>query len=156
MLDIPRSRFRILVVDDNVAILDRLRALLETQPELTVVGSATDGIDAVRLAKILMPDLVIMDVRMPHMNGIDATRAIIADDPRAKILCHSMHPEEELARTVLQAGARGYLLKGCSFDELKEAIHEILAGGACFPPGLDVATDAGLRYEAGAKKGSAE
>ena len=132
------SRFRILLVDDNIAILDRLQALLDAQSELTVVGSATDGIGAVRLAKLLKPDLVIMDVRMPNMNGIDATRAIVAEDSRAKILCYSMQPEAQLALTAFQAGARGYLSKSCSFDEMKEAIHEILAGRAYFPRGLDV------------------
>jgi DNA-binding NarL/FixJ family response regulator len=124
------TQSRILLVDDHDRSLDSLRALLEIQLGLEVVGEARDGKEAVRLAKALKPDLVIMDIGMPNMNGIDATRHIVGHDPDVKVLCHSMHAERRFVRAALEAGALGYLVKSCSFNELKAAIQEVSAGRA--------------------------
>jgi DNA-binding NarL/FixJ family response regulator len=121
---------RILLVDDHYLVLDGLRALLEDQPGLEVVGEAKDGREAVGLAEALKPDLVIMDIGMPNMNGIDATRHIVGQDPGIKVLCLSLHAERRFVIAALEAGALGYLVKSCPLDELIIAIQEVLAGRA--------------------------
>lgn len=132
------ASFHILLVDDHDKFLEMLRALLERQRDLRVVGKARNGKVAVRLARELKPDLVITDIRMPHMNGIDATRKILAQDPGAKVLCRSMHAERRYVMQALEAGALGYLVKSCPLDEHHVAIREVLAGRAYVSSGIVV------------------
>ncbi len=118
---------RIVLADDHAMFLSGLRSLLEKEPNLEVVAEVKDGREAVRVAHEKRPDLVIMDVSMPGMNGIEATREITTTLPRIKVLCLSMHSEEQFIAAVLEGGASGYLLKECALDELLLAIRTVMA-----------------------------
>ncbi len=118
---------RIVLADDHTLFLSGLRSLLEKEPDLEVVAEVKDGREAVRVAHEKRPDLVVMDVSMPGMNGIEATRQITSALPRIKVLCLSMHSEEQFIAAVLEGGASGYLLKECAVDELLLAIRTVMA-----------------------------
>ncbi len=118
---------RILLADDHKIVRDGLRALIEKQPDMEVVGEAADGRTAVRLVKELTPDIVIMDISMPDLNGIEAARQILTDAPRIKIITLSMHSDSRFVKEVFKVGASGYLLKECAFEELANAIHTVAA-----------------------------
>ena len=118
----------VFLADDHAIVRDGLRALLNGQPEIEVVGEAIDGHDAVESAKELEPDVVIMDVAMPTLNGIEATRQIIQALPDVKVIILSMHATSEHIYLALQAGAAGYLLKESAGAEVIEAVHATVAG----------------------------
>jgi len=126
-------RTTILLVDDHPIFREGLRSLIEKNDAATVVGEAGDGAEAVRLAGELKPDLVIMDLTMPVMNGIDATRAITASHPATKVLALSMESDRFFVVEVLKAGATGYLLKDTAFAELADAISTVAAGDTYLP-----------------------
>jgi two-component system, NarL family, response regulator NreC len=117
---------KILLADDHQIVRDGLRSLLEKQEGVQIVGEADNGRTAVELALELKPDLVIMDVTMPDLNGIEATRIILQASPRCKVIALSMHSDKRYVTRALQAGALGYLLKDCAFDELAKAIQTVL------------------------------
>jgi len=119
---------RILIVDDHKIIVDGLRSLLEKNNTLQVIGQASDGLSAVRLAAALSPDLVIMDISLPGLNGIDATRQILEANPRVKVIALSMHKDGRYIAEALKSGATGYLLKESAFDELTAAIRTVIKG----------------------------
>ena len=119
---------RILIADDHKIIVDGLRSLLEKDSALKVIGQASDGLSTVRLAAALSPDLVIMDISMPGLNGIDATRRILEANPRVKIIALSMHKDGRYIAEALKSGAMGYLLKESAFDELTAAIRTVMKG----------------------------
>ena len=119
---------RILLADDHTVVRDGLRALLEKQSDMTVVGEAADGRDSVRLAEDQSPDVVVMDIAMPNMNGIEATRRIVAANPRIAVVILSMHHDESYILRSLKAGARGYLLKESLGTEVIEAIRAVSQG----------------------------
>ncbi len=121
---------KILLVDDQKILRQGLRALLEKQTGLTVAGEASDGREAVKLAGELKPDVVVMDVAMPGLNGIEATKQIVAEDPKARIVALSMHADKQFVSRMFEAGASGYLLKDCAVDELSEAIRTVLKGNS--------------------------
>jgi len=116
---------QILVVDDHSVVRRGVRALLESQPGWEVTAEATTGREAVELAKQLQPDVVVMDLSLPELNGLDATRQILRDSPRIEVLVLTMHHSEELARNVLQAGARGYILKSDADERLIAAVDSL-------------------------------
>lgn len=116
---------RIVIVDDHAVVRRGVRALLESQPGWEVTGEAASGREAVDLAKRLQPDVVIMDVSLPELNGLDATRQILKDAPRTEVLVLTMHHSDELARNVLQAGARGYVLKSDADQSLIAAVESL-------------------------------
>jgi len=116
---------RIVIVDDHAVVRRGIRALLESQPGWEIVGEAATGREAVDLAKRLQPDIVIMDLSLPELNGLDATRQIVKDSPRTEVLVLTMHQSEELARNVLQAGARGYVLKSDADQNLIAAVESL-------------------------------
>jgi DNA-binding NarL/FixJ family response regulator len=116
---------RILIVDDHAVVRRGVRSLLESQPEWEIAGEATTGRQAVDMAKDLQPDIVVMDLSLPELNGLDATRQILKESPRSEILVLTMHHSEELAREVLQAGARGYVLKSDADQSLIAAIESL-------------------------------
>jgi DNA-binding NarL/FixJ family response regulator len=119
--------FRILIVDDHAVVRRGVRSLLEARPDWEIAGEATTGREAVEQAKRLQPDVIVMDLSLPELNGLDATRQILKDSPRSEILVLTMHHSEELARDVLQAGARGYVLKSDADQCLIAAIESLRA-----------------------------
>jgi DNA-binding NarL/FixJ family response regulator len=116
---------RIMVVDDHAVVRRGVRALLESQPGWEVAAEASTGREAVDVAKRLQPDIVVMDLSLPELNGLDATQQILKVSPRTEVLVLTMHHSEELARKVLQAGARGYILKSDADESLIAAVESL-------------------------------
>ena len=128
------EQIRILLADDHTVLRDGLRLILERQPGFVVVADAGDGREAVALALEHSPDVVLMDIAMPGMNGIEATRRIVEKLPRAGIVILSMHSDESYVIRSLKAGARGYLLKDSMKADLIAAIQAVAAGRSFFSP----------------------
>ena len=122
------DKISVLLVDDHSLVRRGFRRILEDEPDIEVTGEAGDGGEAVRLAKELQPTVVVMDCAMPNMNGLQATRKILEQQPQTLVLMLSMHPEETLVRQALDAGARGYVLKNAVDLELGAAIRRVVAG----------------------------
>jgi len=125
---------RILIADDHGIVRQGLTSLMERQPNIEVVGEAKDGQEALDLVKELSPDVVIMDVAMPNLNGADATRLILRDNPDIRVIALSMHAEKHIVRDILQAGAMAYVLKSYLFDELSKALEAAAAGERYLSP----------------------
>ena len=123
---------KILLVDDHRMMRDGLRALIARAPGLSVVGEAGDGREAVTLAERQQPDVIVMDVSMPGLNGIDATRQMLLRQPCARVIALSMHADPRYVAAMRDAGARGYVLKDAAYHELVRAIREVAAGGTFF------------------------
>ena len=119
---------RILLADDHPVVRDGLRALLEREPDMAIIAEAADGHETVRLAEEHSPDVVIMDLAMPIMNGIEATRRIVAKSPHTAVVILSMHQDERYVLGSLNAGAKGYLLKDSMRKEVIEAIRTVSQG----------------------------
>jgi DNA-binding NarL/FixJ family response regulator len=117
---------RILLVDDHHLVRQGLRALIERRPDLEVVGEADDGRSAIQMVRELAPDLAVMDLRMPDLNGIDATRQALAEKPDLKVVGLSAQSDESGVREMLRVGASGYLLKDAVFEELVNAIYAVM------------------------------
>ena len=133
---------RILLADDHGIIRQGLRSLLEKQPDMEVVGEAEDGQKALELIRQLVPDVVIMDVTMPNLNGIGATKQITREFPKVKVLALSIHSNKRFVADMLRAGAAGYILKECLLEEFIEAIRTITAGKIYFSSKItDVVVD---------------
>lgn len=122
------KKYRLLIVDDHTLLRAGLRALLDSDASIEVVGEAQDGRDAIRAVGQLSPDLVLMDLTMPGMNGTEAITAIKQRYPDVRILVMTLHKAEEFIHASLKAGASGYILKDSTSDELKTAIHNVLSG----------------------------
>jgi DNA-binding NarL/FixJ family response regulator len=118
---------RILLADDHKIFREGMRGLLEKEADMLVIGEASNGKDTVRLAQELHPDVVVMDITMPDLNGIDATSQVKKEAPHTKVLCLSMHSERNFVLAMFKAGAAGYLLKNCAFDELTRAIYAVFS-----------------------------
>ena len=127
---------RILLADDHKITRQGLRSLLDKQQDMEVVAEAEDGRTAVRLAGELSPNVVIMDVTMPDLNGVEATRQIVGQSPDVKIIALSMHSDTLFVTEMLRSGASGYLLKDCAFEELARAIHAVVAGKTYLSPAV--------------------
>ena len=127
---------RIILADDHNIVREGLRSLIEKELGMDVIGEADNGRSAVKLVGNLMPDLVIMDVSMPDLNGIEATRQISSDYPQVKVLALSMHSDKRFVAGILQAGASGYLLKDCAIEEMVRAIRAIMDGGIYLSPAV--------------------
>ncbi len=130
------EKIRILLADDHTLVRSGLRALLETEPSLSVIGEAEDGRAAVTLACQLKPDIVLMDIAMPLLNGLEATRQLRQQCPDVRVLVLSMYDNEEYIRQALEAGAMGYLLKDATTSELIGAIHSVYRGEAVLSPAI--------------------
>lgn len=127
---------RVIVADDHVLIRDGIRALLDSTPGIDLVGEASDGQAAVTAAAELRPDVVLMDLHMPVLDGISATRAITAAHPDVRVLVVSMLDDDASIFAAIRAGARGYVLKGAERDELTRAIVSVAEGDVLFSPGI--------------------
>lgn len=127
---------RIVLADDHTILRSGLRAVLERHPDLQVVGEAADGRQALQCTEQLHPDVIVMDVAMPILNGIEAARQIAAKHPEIAIVVLSMHADEGYVLRALKAGARGYLLKDSAEGDLITAIHAVTEGKAFFSPAI--------------------
>jgi two-component system response regulator NreC len=128
------KKLRILLADDHIVMRTGLRVLLERQPNLEVVGEAENGRDSIQLAASLRPDVVVMDVGMPVLNGIEATKTIVTEDPNIAVVILSMHADESYVMRALKAGARGYLLKDSAPADLLGAIQAVTQNKSFFSP----------------------
>lgn len=129
---------RILVADDHPLFRNGMRSLLNAEPGFQVVGEAVNGEEAVRMAAELAPDVILMDVQMPGLNGLDATRKIVQANPEIKVLVVTMFEDDHTVFSALKAGARGYMLKGASPDDVLRAIRSVASGDAIFGPEVAV------------------
>lgn len=130
------ASLRVLLVDDHQIIRDGLRAILEQQAGMCVVGEAADGHEAIALASSTRPDVVVMDISMPGLNGIDATRRITSELPGIHVVGLSMNVDRRYVLAMLSAGAMGYLLKDSAASELVRAIRTVAAGQSYLSPGI--------------------
>ena len=138
---------RILLADDHRILRDGLRALIEQNPDMEVVAQAEDGRTAVRLVREHRPDVAIMDIGMPELNGMEAARQIVGRIPGVKVIALSIHAERWYVAGMFQAGASGYLLKNCAFEELVQAIRTVMAGQRYLSPAItDVVVEDFVRY----------
>jgi DNA-binding NarL/FixJ family response regulator len=130
------ERIHILIADDNAEFREGLRGLLAAQADLAVVATAPDGDAALRLATRLQPDVVMMDLQMPGLNGIEATRRLVAASPHVGVLVVTMFEDDDSVFAAMRAGARGYLLKGARKAETLRAIRAVASGEAIFSPAI--------------------
>ncbi len=125
---------RVMLADDHTVFRDGLRHLIEKEAAMEVVGEAENGRKAVRLAEELSPDIIIMDITMPDLNGIEAARQLLSLKPDVKVIALSMHSDRRFVLGMLEAGAVGYLLKDCAFGELAAAIRQVATGHTYLSP----------------------
>jgi RNA polymerase sigma factor (sigma-70 family) len=130
------KRIRILLADDHQLMRSGLRLLIEQQPDLTVVGEAADGREAVALAKSLRPDVAVMDISMPNLNGIEAAHQITQSHAEIAVIVLSMHPDESYVLRALKAGAKGYLLKDSAESDLIAGVRAVARGKSFFSPAV--------------------
>jgi len=128
------EKISVLLVDDHALVRRGFRRMLEDEDDITVKGEASDGEEAVRLARALKPDVIVMDCALPSVNGLVATRKILEHDPKAAVLMLSMHSEDTWVRQALEAGARGYMLKNAVDLELVTAIRRVARGEEVLDP----------------------
>jgi DNA-binding NarL/FixJ family response regulator len=125
---------KILLADDHAIVRQGLRSLLEKEPDIKVVGGAEDGREAMQLVRQLRPDVVVMDITMPNLNGIDTTHKIVGEFPNIKVIALSIHSHKQFIAGMLRAGASGYILKECLFSEFVQAVRAVVAGGTYLSP----------------------
>ena len=128
---------RVLIVDDHAAVRRGVQRILQSFPEWEFCGEAANGEEAVRLAAALKPEIIVMDVSMPGLNGLEATRIIRDVLPTAKVLLLTLHSSTELVRSAFRAGARGYVLKSGAEHELIRALNVVLGDGTYVSPAID-------------------
>jgi DNA-binding NarL/FixJ family response regulator len=139
------KKITVLLVDDHGLVRRGFRRILEDEPDVTIVGEAGDGAEAIKLARQLKPRVILMDCALPTMNGLDATRQILADNPDTAVLMLSMHSENTWVRQAIEAGAKGYILKNAMNLELGPAVRRVAGGGTIFDP--QVAPETSLKGE---------
>lgn len=130
------DRITVVIADDHPMMRDGLRALINSLPDMEVVGEAADGAAARRETQLTHPDIVIMDLRMPGINGVDATRAILHSIPTTRVLVLTMFEDDDSVFAAMRAGASGYLVKGAQQDEITRAIRSVAGGQAIFGPSV--------------------
>jgi DNA-binding NarL/FixJ family response regulator len=146
---------RIVLADDHRIVREGLCALLKNEPDFDLVGQAQDGAGLVKLACELQPDVVVTDLAMPGLNGIDAIRRIRAAAPAVRVLCLSVHDEDRMVLAGIDAGASGYVLKDTSFEELAQAVRKVMARQIYLSPALVSLFVEGYRTRGAAMAGSA-
>jgi DNA-binding NarL/FixJ family response regulator len=140
---------RILLADDHQIVREGIRQLVRRRPKLKVVGEASDGEEALRMFRETQPDVAVLDVAMPRLNGIEATRILKGEFPRSQIVALSMHEDPHLVREMMSAGASAYLLKECAFSELAVAVQTVVSGGTYISPKLVKAMNGSVAEWAG-------
>jgi len=130
------NTIHLLITDDSQAALTGLKALLKGVPDVQLVGEASGGRESIRLAERTQPDVILMDLHMPEVNGIEATRQIVNTSPHIAVLVLTMYDDDDSVFAAMQAGARGYLLKGASKKEMLRAIRDVASGAAIFSPAI--------------------
>ncbi len=130
------TRIRLLLADDHHLVRTGMRAMLQSLPDIEVVGETGDGREAIELVRTHTPNIVLMDIAMPGLNGLDATTRIVKEFPHTRVLILSMHADEEYVRQALRAGAAGYLLKNAAPAELELAIRAVMRGEAWLSPAI--------------------
>ncbi len=146
----------ILIADDHGVMREGLKVLIDNQPDMKVVGEAEDGQKVVLLAKQLSPDIIVMDISMPNLNGVEAARIILKENPNIRIIALSVHSDKHFVTEMLKAGASGYVLKSCLFDEVLKAIQTVGNGDYYLSPKItDVVVD-DYKYYMGILNKSAE
>src|SRR5947207_10690225 len=130
------QKITVLLADDHTVVRQGLRALLEAEEDMNVVGEAENGRQAVQMAKRLQPDVVVMDIAMPSLNGLEATRQISRERPKSKVLILSSYSDDEYVQQLTDAGASGYLVKQTAAQDLVAAIREAKKGNAFFSPAI--------------------
>lgn len=145
---------RILMADDHPIVLAGLKALVQADPAFEIIGEARDGRSALRLAKELRPDVLVLDISMPESSGADVARALLAEQPQCRILVLTVHEDRAYLRQMLEIGVAGYLVKQSAADELVRAIHVVAAGGTYLDPAIagkvvGSSTPGGVRGQAG-------
>lgn len=133
------NKINLLLADDHQIIIDGLKSLLKDQPEIKVAAEANNGREALRILNFIPIDVLLMDIDMPVMNGIDALKEINKNNPGVKVIILSMHNEAGMIKNLIDLGANGYLLKSCSQDELLEAIKKVTAGQSYFSTDVTLA-----------------
>jgi len=131
-----REKIHILLADDHAVVRQGFKMILAAQPDMAIVGEAGNGREAVELAGTLQPDVIVMDVAMPELNGIEATRRLADTSPRTRVLALSMHKDSVYVREILRAGARGYLLKDSIASDLLAAVRAVARGEGYLSPGV--------------------
>ena len=131
-----REKIHILLADDHAVVRQGFKMILAAQPDMEIVGEAGNGREALDLASQLQPDVIVMDVAMPELNGIEATRRVAEVSPRSRVLALSMHKDSVYVREILRAGARGYLLKDSISSDLLAAVRAIARGEGYLSPGV--------------------
>jgi len=130
------KRTRILLADDHAVVRQGFKMILGAQSDMEIIGEAANGREAVELALQLHPDIVVMDVAMPELNGIEATRRLFSADPHVRVIALSMHKDSVYVREILRAGARGYLLKDSGADDLVKAVRAVAGGESYLSPAV--------------------
>ncbi|HET7319527.1 MAG TPA: response regulator transcription factor [Nitrospirota bacterium] len=143
---------RILIADDHAVVRIGLRALLEAQNDMSVVGTANNGREAVEKTGLLRPDVVLMDISMPDLNGIEATRLICSQHPSVRVVILSMHYTNEFVFRAMRAGARGYLLKESAGGEVVKAVRTVMRGSRYLGKGVELGRDEDAAEKAGRLK----
>lgn len=128
--------YRILLADDHKIVRDGLKALIEKETGMEVIAEADTGRKALKLSRKLKPDIVIMDIAMPDLNGMDATRRILEELPETKVVALSMHSQKQYIEGMLKAGVSGYLLKDGAFEELTNAVRTVMTGRSYLSPDI--------------------
>ena len=144
---------KILIADDHGVMREGLKILIDNQPGMEVVGQAENGRNAIQLAEQLSPDVILMDITMPDLNGVEAARLILKANPDIRIIALSVHSDRNFVTEMLKAGASGYVLKACLFDEVLRAIQTVGAGGRYLSPKVtDVVLEDYVQYMTAAEE----
>ncbi len=130
------KRIRIVLADDHAVVRQGFKMILDAQPDMEIVGEAANGREAIELAEQLRPEIIVMDVAMPELNGIEATRRLAASTPHTRVLALSMHKDSVYVREILRAGARGYLLKDSVAADLVSAVRAVASGEGYLSPAV--------------------
>lgn len=150
--EFPEEKTRVLIADDHLVIRDGLRVLINRQEDMRVVGEAETGSEAVSLARMLDPDVIIMDITMPEIDGIRATRMITADGRKAKIIGLSMRSDRGSVLGMLESGASGYLLKDSASDELADAVRQVRKNNIYLSSGISYSVAREFLHQKGPRR----